>query len=46
LRVTVDCGRNELGDILQRWDDEGWKDHKQDEKVVGQPFDIEMLPPR
>jgi len=47
LALQIDFGRNEPGDILQRWDRDngGWQDYKQNKKVVFSPFDIESLPP-
>jgi len=45
LGLQIDFGRNEPGDILQRWDGEGWKDYKQDGKTVRNPFDFKTLPP-
>jgi hypothetical protein len=41
--TRIDLGKDELGMILQRLEDD-WVDYKVDGKVVVSPFDIDALP--
>jgi len=45
MGLQIDFGRNEPGDVPQRWNGEGWQDYRQHRKLVTHPFDYETLPP-
>jgi len=45
LGLELDFGRNEPGDILQRWERDSWRSFKMNGKLVRSPFDYQTLPP-
>jgi hypothetical protein len=45
LGILINFGSNEPGDVLQRWEHDGWRGVWLDRKLITYPFEYETLPP-